>query len=137
MITITKAINFSAAHWLNNPALSPEENRKIFGPDNDPARHGHNYRLEVTVAGEIDPHTQMVMNLIDLKQLLMTEIYDAVDHKDLTEDVDFLKGIIPTAENLVTVFWKRIEPKLPRGVKLEQIRLYETATGWVTCRADK
>jgi len=132
MISITKKIRFSAAHWLNNPELTAEENSKLFGKDNNPDRHGHNYVLEVTVKGKQDPASGMVMNLIDLKKILIEEIYNKVDHRDLTVDVDFLKDINPTSENLTLVFWDIIEKKLPSGVRLDAVRIYETDTGWVT-----
>jgi len=132
MISITKAIKFSAAHWLNSPHLSPEENKKIYGKDNNPDRHGHNYVLEVTVSGGIDPKTGIVMNLVDLKKILIEEIYNQVDHRDLTTDVEFLKDVIPTSENLTVVFWDRIEKKIPANATLKTVRLYETDSGWVT-----
>ena len=132
MIYLTKKIRFSAAHWLNSPHLTPEENKSIYGKDNNPDRHGHNYELEVTVKGEVNPKTGLVMNLVELKKILVDEIYVKVDHKDLTQDVDFLKEILPTSENLACVFWKRIESRLPSHVLLDTVKLFETDTGWVT-----
>jgi len=132
MISLTKKIRFCAAHWLNSPELSPEENKRIYGKDNNPDRHGHNYELEVTVEGEVNPKTGLVMNLVDLKKILIDEIYDKVDHRDLTSDVDFLQDVLPSSENLVIVFWSRIQNSLPGHVRLAKVRLYETDTGWVT-----
>lgn len=137
MITITKSIKFSAAHWLNSPDLSPEENKRIYGKDNNPDRHGHNYTVEATVKGKVDPKTGMVMNLNDLKKIMMEEIYEKVDHRDLTTDVDFLKNIVPTSENLAMAFWRQIEKKLPKNVALDNVKVYETETGWVTYTGDK
>ena len=134
MITITRSIKFSAAHWLNSPHLTPEENKKFYRKDNNPDRHGHNYVVEASVTGELDPKTGMVMNLVDLKKILIEEIYDKVDHRDLTTDVDFLKDIIPTSENLAIAFWNRIEKKLPQNISLDSVRVYETDSGWVTYR---
>ena len=134
MIYITKAIKFSAAHWLSSPHLSPEENKRVYGKDHNPDRHGHNYVLEVTVKGKPDPRTGMVMNLVELKKILMEEIYNKVDHRDLTADVDFLNNIIPTSENLAVTFWSLIGKKLPQNVELDTVRLFETDSGWVTFR---
>ncbi len=132
MIYITKSIKFSAAHWLSSPHLTPEENKRVYGKDYNPDRHGHNYVLEVTVKGEPDPKTGMVMNLVELKRVLIDEIFNKVDHRDLTADVEFLKGIIPTSENLSVTFWKLIEKRLPSHVTLDSVRLFETDSGWVT-----
>jgi 6-pyruvoyltetrahydropterin/6-carboxytetrahydropterin synthase len=135
MIAVTKKIEFSAAHWLSSPRLSPEENRRVYGKDHNPDRHGHNYVLEVTVKGEPDPRTGLLMNFRDLKKLLMEEVYDKADHRDLS-GADFLKGAVPTAENLAVAFWGCLARKLPPGVALDTVRLYETETGWVTYRGD-
>ena len=134
MIYITKTIKFSSAHWLSSPHLSPEENKKTYGKDYNPDRHGHNYILEVTVKGEPDPRTGMVMNLVDLKKIMVEEIFNKVDHRDLTTDVEFLKDVIPTSENLSVKFWELIEKRLPSNVVLDSVRLFETDSGWVTFR---
>jgi 6-pyruvoyltetrahydropterin/6-carboxytetrahydropterin synthase len=132
MISITKSIKFSAAHWLNSPHLTPEENQQTYGKDNNPDRHGHNYVLEATVTGKVNPQTGIVMNLVELKQILMEEVYDKVDHRDLSADVPMLDGVIPTSENLTLVFWEKIKARLPENTALENVRLYETDSGWVT-----
>ena len=87
MIRITRKIEFSAAHLYHNPKLSPEENRRIFGKCNNPHGHGHNYVLEVTVAGEPDPTTGMVLDLKELKDILQREIMERMDHRFLNYEV--------------------------------------------------
>lgn len=133
MITLTRRAYFCAGHRLHNPAFSDEQNARIFGQCNNPNFHGHNYTVEVTIAGEPDPQTGMVMDLKDLKVLIDREIIDRVDHKNLNLDVDFLHGIIPSAENIVMAFWKILEPKILHG-KLTGIRLLESENNIVEYR---
>lgn len=130
MLYVTKKVDFSAAHRLYNPNYSDEMNEAIYDKCNNYNGHGHNYTLEVTVSGEPDPNTGYVIDLKKLKDLLINEIVSKVDHKHLNLDVDFLKGIIPTVENLSMIFWKILENKLPNG-KLYKIRLYETDSSFV------
>ncbi len=130
MLYVTKKVDFSAAHRLYNPNYSDEMNESIYDKCNNYNGHGHNYTLEVTVCGEPDPNTGYVIDLKKLKDLLINEIVSKVDHKHLNLDVDFLKGIIPTVENLSMIFWKILENKLPNG-KLYKIRLYETDSSFV------
>ena len=105
--------------------MSPEENQRIFGKCANPHGHGHNYAVEVTVAGDIDPKTGMVMDLKDLKKLLESEVLELMDHKFLNKEVPVFSTRIPTTENIAIEIWKMIEPKLRVG-KLHRIRLYET-----------
>jgi len=125
MIYVTRRAEFSASHFYHNPDLSPEENRRLFGKCNNPHGHGHNYTLEVTVAGEIDPITGMALNLKDLKKLLEQEVLQLMDHKFLNKEVPVFATQIPTTENIAVEIWKLIVPKLTLG-KLHRIRLYET-----------
>ncbi|MGE5326034.1 MAG: 6-carboxytetrahydropterin synthase [Deltaproteobacteria bacterium] len=125
MIYVTRRAEFSASHFYHNPELSPEENRRIFGKCANPHGHGHNYAVEVTVAGDIDPKTGMVMDLKDLKKLLESEVLDLMDHKFLNKEVPVFSSKLPTTENIAIEIWKMIEPKLRVG-KLHRIRLYET-----------
>jgi len=106
--------------------LSGTENEVLYGRCNNPNGHGHNYVLEVIVAGEVAPDTGMVMDLKKLKDLLEEQIVDRVDHKNLNVDVDFLKGVIPTTENLVASFWKLVDGKLSPGCRLHEMRLWES-----------
>jgi 6-pyruvoyltetrahydropterin/6-carboxytetrahydropterin synthase len=125
MIYVSRRETFSASHRLNNPALSDKENRAIFGKCNSPNGHGHNYVMEITVAGEINPLTGYLIDLKKLKDIIRENIIDKVDHKNLNTDVDFLEGVITTTENLALLFWKLLENKIPDG-KLFSIKIAET-----------
>ena len=125
MIRITRKVEFSASHFYHNPDLSAEENRRIFGKCNNPHGHGHNYTLEVTVAGEPDPVTGMILDLKELKEIMNREVLDAVDHRFLNEEVQEFRNRIPTTENLAIAIWDRLQSKLMRA-SLHRIRLYET-----------
>lgn len=118
--------HFNAAHRLHNPQFSKKKNEEIFGPCNNKHGHGHNYILEVIIRGEIDPDTGFVMNLVDFKAIVEKEIIQECDHKHLNHDVSWLKNINPTAENLATAFWNRLEDKFKNGVTLYKLRLFET-----------
>ena len=133
MIFITRKIEFSAGHRLFNPDFSDEKNAATFGLCNNPNGHGHNYVLEVTLSGEVCNDTGMVFDLKELKKLTQREIIDKVDHKNLNVDVDYLKGIIPTAENLAIKFWEILEPKITQG-RLHEIKLYESERNFVVYR---
>jgi len=133
MIFITRKIEFSAGHRLFNPNFSDEKNEATFGLCNNPNGHGHNYVLEVTLSGEVCDDTGMVFDLKELKKLTQREIIDKVDHKNLNVDVDYLKGIIPTAENLAIKFWEILEPKITKG-RLHEIKLYESERNYVVYR---
>lgn len=125
MIYVTRRAEFSASHYYHNPSFSTEENRRIFGKCNNPHGHGHNYTLEVTVGGEVDATTGMVLDLKDLKKLLEEEVLQLMDHKFLNKEVPVFAVKIPTTENIAIEIWKLLAPKLTFG-KLHRIRLYET-----------
>jgi 6-pyruvoyltetrahydropterin/6-carboxytetrahydropterin synthase len=122
---VTRRVHFNAAHRLDNPDFSAAWNREKFGPCNNPHWHGHNYELEVTVKGTPDPYTGFVIELGELQRLLDECILTKCDHRNLNVEVDFLRDILPTTENLTIAFWKEIEPRLPSG-QLHCVRLYET-----------
>lgn len=124
-LEITKKARFTAGHRLYNPKLSEDENRSIFGPCSNPHGHGHNYTLEVTVTGELDPQTGMIMNLKDLGRVIKQEIVDKCDHRNFNVDVDFTQGIIPTAENLARRIYEVLDHHLPAGT-LQKVKLFET-----------
>ena len=132
MVLITRKIEFSASHLYHNPALSPEENRRVFGKCNNQHGHGHNYTLEVTVAGEPDPITGMVLDLKELKEILEREVMQRMDHRFLNYEVAELKGQIPTCENIVRVIWDLLEPKIKQG-RLHRVRLYESGDLFADC----
>lgn len=122
---LTRRAHFNAAHRLHNPDFDDAWNERQFGMCNNPQWHGHNYVLEVTVKGEPDPHTGYVIDLGELKRILHEAVVDKCDHRNLNEQVDFLRGILPSTENLVIAFWQQIEPRLTSG-RLHCVRLYET-----------
>jgi 6-pyruvoyltetrahydropterin/6-carboxytetrahydropterin synthase len=130
MVYVTRKAHFSAAHRLFNPAFTHEQNEAIFDKCNNIHGHGHNYELEVTVRGVPDPETGYVIDLKKLARLIDEEILDKVDHKHLNFDVDFLRGVIPTAENIAVIFWRILEPKIPSGT-LHSVRLYESENNFV------
>lgn len=127
MYYITRRVLFNAAHNLYNLHWSPEKNFEVFGPCSN--LHGHNWELHATVKGDIDPETGFVMDLKVLSDELKVNIIDKVDHKYFNEDVDFMKGILPTTENIVREFWNIIQPilKEKHKVDLYKLRLVETA----------
>jgi len=124
-VFITRQVHFNAAHRLYNPTKSQVWNQAQYGMCTNPLGHGHNYVLEVTVKGEPDPVTGYLIDLGELKRILTTAIVDKCDHRNLNEEVAFLRGIIPSTENLVIAFWQRLEPHLT-GARLHCVRLYET-----------
>ncbi|HEX8620136.1 MAG TPA: 6-carboxytetrahydropterin synthase [Thermoanaerobaculia bacterium] len=122
---VTARLTFSAAHRLHNPNRDEEWNRRIYGKCDNPRGHGHNYALEVSVRGRIDPETGMVIDLKQLKDIMRERVIDRVDHTNLNEDVDFLRDVIPTAENLARAFWQQLAPAIPNG-ELYELLLQET-----------
>jgi 6-pyruvoyltetrahydropterin/6-carboxytetrahydropterin synthase len=136
MVYLTRKIEFSASHLYHNPDFSAEENRRIFGKCNNPNGHGHNYVLEVTVGGDPDPTTGMVLDLKQLKEILEREVMDRMDHRFLNYEVAELAGQIPTCENIAATIWRLLDPKieaqLGRG-HLTRVRLWETPDLFVDC----
>lgn len=132
---LTRRATFSASHRLHSPELSEVENKKVFGKCNNPHGHGHNYVLEVTVRGEIDSRTGMILNLTDLKKAMDEQIIELVDHKHLNLDVPLFDEIIPTAENMAVIFWKLLEQVLPTGL-LYEVRLHETENNLAIYRGE-
>ncbi len=135
LVYVTRHLHFNAAHRLHSALLSAEENADTYGACNNPLGHGHNYELEVTVAGEPDPVTGMVIDLKILKEIVEREVIDKVDHKHLNFDVDFMQGIVPTAENIVIAFWALLTDKLP-GCRLYELKLYETPRNMAAYRGE-
>ncbi len=124
-VVVTRAVHFNAAHRLHNPARSAAWNRRTFGPCNHPNWHGHNYTLEISVIGHPDPETGYVIDLGRLNAVAQREIVDACDHRNLNLDVEFLRGVIPSTENLLIAFWERLAPRLAPA-RLFRLRLHET-----------
>ncbi|HBK79569.1 MAG TPA: 6-pyruvoyl tetrahydrobiopterin synthase [Nitrospinae bacterium] len=131
MMEITRREEFSAAHRLFNPDFSDEENEALYGKCANPHYHGHNYTVEVTLRGPVDPATGMTYNLADLKTAMRREIIDKVDHKNLNEDAaGFMKNRIPTAENIAISIWERLEEHIEAGL-LHRVRLFENERNFV------
>ena len=125
MVSITRKAEFSASHFCSNPALSAEENRALYGKSAGP--HGHNYVVEVTVRGEVDPVLGMVMDLKDLKAILDREVIEPFDHRFLNHEAPPFDRVTPTPENIAGEIWRRLSPHLNQnGRRLYCVRLYET-----------
>jgi 6-pyruvoyltetrahydropterin/6-carboxytetrahydropterin synthase len=120
-------VKFSAAHRYHSDELSEEENRRVFGKCHRPHGHGHNYRLEVTVGGQVDPVTGMVMNLADLDRVLRELVVEPLDHGFFNYDVEHFARVVPTCENIVLWLRDLLSPALKEiGVELRGIRLHES-----------
>ena len=122
-VLLTKRIEFAAAHRYIKPEWDEAKNRAVFGPCYNPPAHGHNYMVEVTVSGEVDPKTGMVVNLFDLKRILLN-VLEEFDHKNLNLDMPYFEDRIPTSENLARVLWTKLDTQKAIGT-LHAIRLYE------------
>ncbi len=124
MIFLTRKAEFSAAHYYWNQRWSEERNRQVFGKCANRNGHGHNYTLEVTVAGEVNPESGFVVDLKQLKDVLHREVVDVYDHRHLNLEVPDFAERMPTAENIAISAWQRLEGKIP-GAKLHRVRVYE------------
>jgi 6-pyruvoyltetrahydropterin/6-carboxytetrahydropterin synthase len=129
-VTATRRMRFNAAHRVYNPSFSDARNEETFGKCNNPNWHGHNYELEVSVEGDIDEQTGYVLDLAKLRDIVEREIIDKVDHRNMNLDVEFMNGIIPTAENIVVQFWRILEPAV-KPAKLTRLVLRETENNYV------
>eukprot|EP00741_Cyanophora_paradoxa_P001246 tig00000473_g1203.t1 len=127
IVEIVRREQFSACHRLHNPKLSDEENREIYGKCNNPNGHGHNYVMEVTLRGPVDPVTGMVMNLVDVKRAIHKAVFEQMDHKNLDKDVPAFRdtGLVSTTENLAVVVFNQLRDLLPAGI-LHQVKIWET-----------
>jgi 6-pyruvoyltetrahydropterin/6-carboxytetrahydropterin synthase len=132
MVYLTRRERFSAAHRLFNPALSDEENEKIYGPCANPNWHGHNYILWVTIAGEVNPETGYVVDLKQLSRIIREQVIAKLDHKNINTEVDFMKGQFISTENLAMGIWKELESWISDlGIKLHAVKLQETENNTV------
>ena len=129
-VAVIRKAHFNAAHRLHNPSWSEERNRTVFGLCNLPNYHGHNYELEVRVAGPIDPATGMVVDLGWLAHLIKEQIEDRFDHRNLNVDTEEFRTLNPTAENICVVIWNILRGDLPDALDLH-VRLYETPRNFV------
>jgi 6-pyruvoyltetrahydropterin/6-carboxytetrahydropterin synthase len=131
MIYLSRHEHFNAAHKLANPSWSDERNAEVFGKCANANWHGHNYELIITVKGEPDPDTGFLIDAKKLSTLIQNEICEKLDHRNLNVDVDFMKGILPSTENLAVAIWNQLRPYLPGGVVLHCVKLRETPNIYV------
>lgn len=130
-VKVSRKAHFNAAHRLYRKDWDDNKNNRVFGKCNNPNFHGHNYELVVSVTGEIDPETGFVIDMKILKDLIRSEIEDALDHKNLNLEVPEFKELNPTAENIVIVIYNKLRPHIDLNKELEVV-LYETPRNFVT-----
>jgi len=130
---LTRKVHFNAAHRYYRPDWSEARNREVFGPCANPHGHGHNYLLEVTVCGHVDPVTGFSVDLPALDALLQREVVARFDHQHLNHAIPEFRegGLMPTSENIAALCWPRILAALPEGVRLHRLRLHEDPTFYV------
>jgi 6-pyruvoyltetrahydropterin/6-carboxytetrahydropterin synthase len=133
VVLVGRRETFNAAHQLCDPDLSDEQNERLFGKCAN--LHGHNYVVEVVVAGEVDPATGYVWDLKALSDVIGRQVIHDVDHRNLNTDVPWLKGRVPTTENLALAFWERLCSELPDGL-LRSVRVWETDKNWAEIGTD-
>ena len=130
IVTVTRRLHFNAAHRVHNPALSDEENLRLFGKCNNPNWHGHNYMLDVSVSGPVSDRTGYVIDLGVLKRIVHEQVVDLVDHRNFNLEVPFMRDVIPTSENIVVQCWRVLEPAIKPGT-LTRLVLWETPNNYV------
>ncbi|OZC02087.1 6-pyruvoyl trahydropterin synthase family protein [Rubricoccus marinus] len=135
-VYVTRKAHFNAAHRLHNPEKSDDWNRETFGKCNSSNWHGHNYELDVTVAGEPDPETGFVVDLADLKQVIRDRVEEPLDHKNLNLDVPFLKGRMTSTETLAIAIWEQLQDAIPGSGRLYELVLRETPNNSVVYRGE-
>ncbi len=134
-VTVTRVLRFNAAHRVHNPALSAEENTRLFGLCNNPNWHGHNYRLEVSVKGPIDATTGYVIDLGALRGIVEREVIEKTDHRNFNIDVEYTRDLIPTTENIIVAMWRVIAPAVAPA-RLVRLRLWETDNNYADYEGD-
>ena len=130
-VRVTRRLHFAAAHRLARADWDDEKNARVFGQCSNPNWHGHNYEVDVTVEGEVDPETGYVMDLKQLRDLMEERVIADLDHRNLNLDVEWMSGVNPTTENLVVAMWDRVVDELPAEVELVRLVLYETPRNYV------
>jgi 6-pyruvoyltetrahydropterin/6-carboxytetrahydropterin synthase len=126
MVYITRIEHFNAAHKLYNPGWSKEKNEEVFGKCANENWHGHNFELHISIKGIPDPETGFVFDVKKLSIIVKEQVIEKLDHKNLNEDVEFMKGKMCSIENLVMAIWEQLIPHLPTGIQLHSLKLYET-----------
>lgn len=132
----TRRIMLSACHRLHSPQLTDEENKKVFGKCNHVNGHGHNYVIKVTLFGEVDSRTGMLMNLTDLKAYMDKAIMEPMDHKNIDKDIEYFKDKPSTTENVAIYCWKRMQEIMDHSEWLYEVEIYETENNIVRYRGD-
>ena len=130
VVTVTRRLHFNAAHRVHNPALSDQENDRLFGKCNNPNWHGHNYILDVSVRGPVEERTGYVLDLGVLKKIVEDHAVNLIDHKNFNLDVPFMRGIIPTSENIIVAIWRELAPAIRPG-QLVKLVMWETPNNYV------
>ena len=125
-LTITRRASFAAAHRLYRQDWDEARNFQVFGKCANPGGHGHNYVLEVTVAGNVDAETGMIADLTWIKEVMQERVIDLADHRNLNTDVEFLRGLNPTAENLAICCWRQLQEAIAARARLVRVRIIET-----------
>ncbi|KAH0552064.1 6-pyruvoyl tetrahydrobiopterin synthase [Cotesia glomerata] len=133
---LTRRETISTCHRLHSPHLSDEENAEIYGKCNNYWGHGHNYTVEVTVRGSIDPKTGMVMNISELKEHMHKVLMDRLDHKNLDKDVPYFKNVVSTTENLAVYIFDEIKKLMRDPSLLHKVKIWETEKNIVTYSGD-
>ncbi|KAJ8655073.1 hypothetical protein O0I10_009280 [Lichtheimia ornata] len=135
---LTRIASFSAAHRLHSPHLTDDENKALYGKCNHPNFHGHNYKVEITIKGEVNPDTGMVMNLTDLKDCIKSSIMDVLDHKNLDCDVEYFYKRPSTTENLAVFVWLNFDhhfrnhpARHSTNARLYKVKIHETESNVV------
>jgi len=136
MIYVTRKLRLCAAHRMNNPSLSEEENHEMFGKCGNIYGHGHNYKINVTLYGPVDPVSGMVINLTDLKQCMKIAIEEPFDHKNIDKQVEYFKTHVSTVENITIYIWHELKRLLPKPELLYEVRVRETDNNMATYRGD-
>ena len=138
MVYLTRQEHFNAAHKLFNPAWTKEQNEAVFGVCANENWHGHNYTLFVTIKGEADPKTGLVIHLRHVSRLIENKILNKVDHKNLNLEVEFLQGKVPTSENVAIGIWNELEGDIRKlGGALHCIRLEQSENNIIEYYGEK
>lgn len=135
-VRVTRRVHWNSAHRLYRADWSDERNAEVFGACSNPHWHGHNYEMDVTVTGPIDPETGYVLDLKILKDLVEERVLADLDHRNLNVEVPWLEGLNPTTENLVVAIWRRLEDRMPDTVSLDRLVLWETPRNYVEYTGD-
>lgn len=131
---ISKRVEFSASHICRSPRLSDEENLRVYGAASNPLGHGHNYIVDVTLEGEPDPVTGMILDLKRLKEVLEETVLNVYDHRLLNREVEPFGQLVPTVENIAIDIWRRLAPRFAGPARLHAVRVEESGDLWVEYR---